>query len=49
MQLARFSTKENLALVAKLLMYLFLLLSKVPISSCDVLYAMNLTVPNGLC
>lgn len=49
MQPAMFSTKENLALVAKLLMYLFLLLSKVPISSCDVLYAMNLSILNGLC
>lgn len=37
MQPVRFSTKENLALVAKLLLYLFLCLSKVPISSCDVL------------
>lgn len=49
MQPARFSTKENLALVAKLLVYLFLLLSKVPISSCDVLYTVNLTILNGLC
>lgn len=46
MQPARFNTKENLALVAKLLMYLLLLLSKVPISSCEVL--LNLTILNGL-